>query len=66
MTLSDGTVYVGEYKDGLKDGHGKLIRVDGSSIEGPFEQDIQNGSFKEYDAKGNFIRTLTYVNGMQR
>ena len=66
MTLSDGTVYVGEYKDGLKDGHGKLIQVDGTSIEGTFEEDVQNGTFKEYDAEGNFVKTITVVNGMQR
>ena len=66
MTLADGTVYVGEYKYGLKDGRGKLTRPDGTSMEGTFTEDLCDGTFKEYDADGKFIRTTNYVNGMRR
>ena len=66
MTLADGSVYVGEYKGGLKDGYGKLTLPDGTSMEGTFTDDLRNGTFKEYDANGNFVRTLTFVNGMSR
>jgi hypothetical protein len=34
--------YVGDWKDGLKSGQGKLVFKDGTKQEGPFE----NGSFK--------------------
>ena len=66
MMLSDGTVYEGDYKSGLKQGNGKVTRPDGTSIEGPFENDLCNGTFKEYDANGKLVKTLTFVNGMQR
>ena len=34
ITYPDGIIYVGEYKEGVKDGYGKNIWPDGSSIEG--------------------------------
>ena len=66
MTLADGTTYVGEYKQGLKDGYGKMTHPDGTSLEGNFTEDLCNGSFKEYDAKGKMVKRTNYVNGMKR
>ena len=66
MTLADGTVYVGEYKNGLKDGEGRVTHPDGTSMEGTFTEDLCNGTFKEYDANGNYVKSANYVNGMKR
>ena len=66
MTLADGTIYVGTYNQGLKDGYGKLTRPDGTSMEGTFSDDLCDGAFKEYDANGKFVKTVNYVNGMRR
>ena len=66
MTLADGTIYKGEYKQGLKDGHGVVTLADGSRLEGNYTNDLANGTFKEYDAEGTFVKECNYVNGMSR
>jgi antitoxin component YwqK of YwqJK toxin-antitoxin module len=66
MKLADGTVYIGSYRDGLKNGEVKMIRPDGTSVVGTFENDLRNGVFKEYDDKGRYVKTMAFVNGMQR
>ena len=66
MTLADGTVYIGEYSEGLKEGKGKVIHPDGTSMEGLFTNDLCDGPFNEYDANGDFVKTVNYVNGMRR
>lgn len=33
---------------------------------GTFAADLPHGQFKEYDAEGNFVRDVSYVNGMKR
>jgi antitoxin component YwqK of YwqJK toxin-antitoxin module len=66
MILADGTVYDGEYKNGLKEGEGTITRSDGTRLVGTFVADLAHGTFKEYDAEGNFVKEATYVNGMSR
>ena len=41
--LSDGRTYVGAWKDGMKHGKGKVIRVDGRVFEGEWEKNKLNG-----------------------
>ena len=66
MTLTDGTVYVGGYSQGLKEGYGKMVYANGTSMEGTFTEDLCNGSFKEYDAAGKLVKVTNYVNGLRR
>lgn len=37
LTMSDGSVYTGEVKDGLPNGHGKCTRPNGTVYEGEFK-----------------------------
>jgi hypothetical protein len=41
MTYPDGRIYTGGFKDGEKDGHGKMVYPDGRTLEGEFK----NGEF---------------------
>jgi hypothetical protein len=36
MTYADGSQYEGQWEDDKRCGHGKLIRVDGTIMEGEF------------------------------
>lgn len=38
LTLTDGTIYSGEFRDGLCDGLGVMVFADGSKYEGQFSQ----------------------------
>jgi len=39
----DGTVYVGQWRDDLKEGEGVYFYSDGHSYQGPFEGDERHG-----------------------
>jgi hypothetical protein len=43
---ADGSIYIGTWKDNLKDGHGIFINADGSSWEADFKADKQLNSDK--------------------
>ncbi len=43
MTLPDGTFYEGLWKDGLKNGKGKIIQPDGRCYEGLWKDGKLNG-----------------------
>lgn len=34
MSYSDGSHYIGNFKDGLKEGYGKIVYTDGTYYEG--------------------------------
>ena len=44
-TSSDGVIYVGDFKDGLFHGHGKIIYPDGREWEGDWQNDLPLSSF---------------------
>ena len=39
MTWTNGNVYEGEWKDGLRDGYGKHTAADGTVHEGTWKED---------------------------
>ena len=41
--MSDGSKYVGQYKDGLLDGQGTMVWSDGSKYVGQWKDSIPNG-----------------------
>ena len=53
MTYDDGTVYEGDFKDGLANGRGKCEFADGNVYEGEFENDLMHGRGKMTYADGN-------------
>ncbi|MDP6489073.1 MAG: MORN motif-containing protein, partial [SAR324 cluster bacterium] len=59
----EGDKYIGEYKNGKKDGQGTYTFSDGRKYEGEFRE----GTFwniTEYDKNGNIIGN--YVNGVKQ
>ena len=62
MTYPDGDKYVGEYKDGGKNGQGTYIYSDGSKYVGEYKNQIPwNGT--GYNKDGEII--VRFVNGKQ-
>lgn len=43
MVYSNGQVYVGEFRNGLRNGKGSLLYLDGSKYEGRFLDDLEHG-----------------------
>ena len=52
-TEADGTTYKGNFRHGLKHGHGRLCLPDGSRYVGSFHNDHIHGEGDYTDAKGN-------------
>lgn len=42
-TFTDGTIYEGDFKNGLKEGQGRIIYPNGDLYEGEFKNDKMNG-----------------------
>jgi hypothetical protein len=75
FTLSDGTKYVGEFKDGKRHGHGTFTTINGNKYVGEYRNGDRNGQgtytvayghkyVGEYkDDMQNGKGTLTYANG---
>ena len=64
MLLDDGGQYQGEFKDGLKHGHGKEIEANGDYYEGDFEYGKgRHGVGTWYDAAERTSRPVEYKNG---
>ena len=62
-TFPDGEKYVGEFKDGTRDGQGTLTYADGRKYVGEFKDgNPWNGT--EYDQDGNV--TATYSEGVRK
>ena len=45
----NGAIYEGNYKNGTKNGEGKLIWLDGSSYEGEFKNNVIEGKGMEWE-----------------
>lgn len=52
VTMPDGTVYEGQFKDSRPDGKGKLKDKDGNQYEGEFSKGAFNGKGKMLYADG--------------
>ena len=52
MSWSDGSIYVGAFKDGLRHGKGKFSYPDGSMYEGEWKNDEPNGQGTETSHDG--------------
>ena len=64
LTLTDGTIYSGEFKDGLCDGLGVMVFADGSKYEGQFFQGKYHnlGIFTRCNFKKFFLqRSNVYI-----
>ena len=62
--FDNGIIYLGEYKDGEKNGKGKEYNEHFKLIyEGEFKNGLRNWIGKEYDDKGNFIFEGKYEEG---
>ncbi|PFH34275.1 MORN repeat-containing protein [Besnoitia besnoiti] len=53
VTLKSGAVYVGQWKDMQRDGHGKLVWPEGETYEGSFKLNECDGEGVWTDGKGN-------------
>ena len=42
-TYSDGSIYIGKLKNGLRHGLGRFVSVDGSFYEGSWSDDVREG-----------------------
>ena len=67
LTYNDGTIYEGEYKNGIKKGKGKLIYSGGKIYEGYFDNGLHDGegfytengkTSKILFSKGKFIQFI--------
>ena len=67
FTFNDGTIYVGEYRNGIKQGKGKLIYPGNKIFDGNFDKGLPEGegiysengkTFKVLFSQGNFIQYL--------
>ena len=50
---ADGSVYVGQYRDGKRHGRGRLIEKDGSLLDGNFLEDLAHGDCNYYWKHGD-------------
>lgn len=48
-----GRVYIGEYREGRREGQGEFIWPDGSRYEGGFKDNLQHGKGAHHDRAGN-------------
>ena len=55
--------YVGEYKNGKKDGNGTYTEADGDKYVGPYKDGERHGQGTHTDADGT-IETGEWVNGV--
>jgi len=55
--------YEGDYKDGKKYGHGKMVYKSGNTYEGEWKDDEKNGQGKFYYYSQGYSQGLTYVGG---
>ena len=62
-TYSDGTNYVGEWKEGLRYGEGTLTSPDGEQYEGEWKEG-KEWNVKLYGKDGKIIRK--FVNGVKQ
>jgi hypothetical protein len=53
MIFSDGNIYEGEFKDGNRNGKGKMIFSNGDIYEGEFKDGIENGKGKKIFSNGD-------------
>ena len=58
---TDGTIFMGNFRDDLRTGKGKLLRTDGTIFEGIWIENKINGEGRILDADGNIIETGIYV-----
>lgn len=56
--FANGSIYIGEWKNGLKEGHGVLAWPDGSRYEGSFVNDKANGFGKLTHAEGDIYEGM--------
>ena len=63
LTYSDGSIYVGQTKDGKPNGQGTYTWPDGRKYVGQFNDGKVNGQGTLYDNKGKVIEKGTYRDG---
>ena len=56
MIYEDGTIYIGEFKNGLRHGQGNYQYKDGSRYEGKWDNNYEHGN-------GKLIKAVFYENG---
>ena len=54
-TAVNGDKYVGEYKDGKRNGQGTYTFADGRKYVGKFRDDLLNGQGTEYASNGSIL-----------
>lgn len=55
--------YDGEWFEGWREGHGKLVYVNGDSLEGNFHKGLAHGKIRERNAAMNKTRKCKYIRG---
>ncbi|MCD8266572.1 MAG: hypothetical protein LUC33_05395, partial [Prevotellaceae bacterium] len=64
LRMTDGYKYKGQFKDGLKHGHGILEDKDGTRYEGTFYKDQKDGEFTV--RKGTKVTKVKYVKDIEQ
>lgn len=65
LLYNDGSVYIGNFKDGQKCGIGTYMYADRTSYRGSWEQGAMNGYGQLYDKNGKLMFVGKWENGQQ-
>jgi hypothetical protein len=63
-TFPNGGTYVGEFKDGKRNGPGTMTFPSGEKYAGEYRDGMRNGQGIEYSADGNVLRSGTWENNL--
>jgi hypothetical protein len=56
MYWTDGSIYKGNWVNGIQHGYGKMIFIDGTMNEGIFDHNVYQGPLKQKENKQPFVK----------